>query len=187
MAPVQQAQLSPGGVLPVMRSLRALPFLLVILGLLSIACDMPASLAANSPGWKVARVRGPAQGEDFSSIMKIADTSRSDPDFAGLMIRCAPKGKIDVLAVLVRPFPPTSRPQVTITAAQNTQVFEGKMAAAGAAVQLPDEASALAGGIWQSLSSLSVTVKNADEEIKGVVALDGLRAAYGNLVSGCAQ
>jgi len=159
----------------------------MVLGLLSIACDTSTAIAASTPGWKVARVRGPAQGEEFSSIMKIADTSRSDPDFAGLMIRCAPKGKIDVLAVLVRPFPPTTRPQVTITSAQTSEVFEGKMAAAGAAVILPDEASALAGGLWQSLSSLSLTVKNADEEIKGVVALDGLRAAYGNLVSGCIQ
>jgi hypothetical protein len=122
--------------------------------------------------------------------MKTADTLRSDIDFAGLMVRCS-KAKVDVLVVLVTPLPPQSRPQVTIDPIQamnqTVRVFEGKMAAAGAAIVLPDEATNLAGGPWQSLPFLSLNVKEGDVAVKGVVALDGLRAAYGNLISSCIQ
>ena len=140
-----------------------------------------------SSTWKLARATGPKDGEAFVSIMKTADTMRSDPDFAGLMIRCAPKGKIDVLIALIQPFPPQSHPQVTISSGSNSQVFEATVTAAGAAVILPEEAATLAQGPWQSLSSLSISAKENDSEIKGVVVLDGLRAAYNLLTSSCAQ
>ncbi len=112
---------------------------------------------------------------------------RSDPDFAGLMIRCAPKGKIDVLIALIQPFPPQSHPQVTVSSGSSSQVFEGAMTAAGAAVVLPDEAARLAQGPWQEVSSLAVSVKQDKSEIKGVVVLDGLREAYHLLTGSCAQ
>jgi hypothetical protein len=144
-------------------------------------------VALGASRWKLARANGPQDGETYVSIMKTADTMRSDPDFAGLMIRCAPKGKIDVLIVLIQPFPPQSHPQVTISSGGSFQVFEGAMTAAGAAVVLPNEAALLAQGPWQTLPSLSVLVKENRSEIKGVVILDGLREAYDLLTSSCAQ
>jgi len=145
----------------------------------------PAALEASK--WKLARAKAPRDDETYVSIMKTADTMRSDLDFAGLMIRCAPKGKIDVLIALIQPFPPQSHPKVTISSGTSSQVFEGAMTAAGAAVVLPDEAARLAQGPWQTLSSLSVSVKENQSEIKGVVILDGLREAYNLLVGSCAQ
>jgi hypothetical protein len=141
-------------------------------------------------GWKLVRApesEKPGAKSGGIAIMKTADTMRSDPDFAGLMVRCADKGKIDVLVVLVSPFPPRSRPKVTIGAGPGAQVFEGQMAAAGAAVVLPEAVAALAGGPWQSTASLAIAVKDNDSEIKGIVALDGLRPAYGNLLASCMQ
>lgn len=144
--------------------------------------------AAPASAWKFTRTQGTKEGESFAAIMKTADTSQSDPDFAGLIVRCAPKGKIDVLVALIRPFPPRSHPQVTIaSAAAGTQTFQANMAAAGAAVLLPDEVSAFAAGKWQTTPSLSVAVKESDSEIKGVVALNGLREAYNSLVANCSQ
>ncbi|WP_271621592.1 hypothetical protein [Bradyrhizobium sp. CCBAU 51745] len=61
------------------------------------------------------------------------------------------------------------------------------MAAAGAAVLLPDEVSAFASGKWQTTPSLAVTIKESDSEIKGVVSLTGLREAYNSLVANCGQ
>jgi hypothetical protein len=119
--------------------------------------------------------------------MKTADTTQSDPDFAGLIVRCAPQGKIDVLVALIRPFPPRSRPQVTIASGGISQTFEASMAAAGAAVLLPSEVAAFAGGKWQSTPSLTVTIKENGSEIKGLVAMNGLREAYGSLLAGCSQ
>ena len=65
--------------------------------------------------------------------------------------------------------------------------FEGSMAAAGAAVQLPDEVSAFAAGKWQTTPSLSVVVREGDSEIKGTVALNGLREAYHSLLANCGR
>ncbi|MCK1325072.1 hypothetical protein IVA94_30060 [Bradyrhizobium sp. 156] len=138
--------------------------------------------------WKFTRTQGPKEGESFASISKTAETMQSDPEFAGLIVRCAPKGKIDVLVALIRPFPPRSRPKVTIASATGgTVTVEASMAAAGAAVLLPDEVSAFAAGKWQTTPSLSVVVKESDSEIKGVVALNGLREAYNSLAASCGQ
>lgn len=142
----------------------------------------------SSSVWKFSRTQGAKEGETFAAITKTADTTQSDPDFAGLIVRCAPKGKIDVLVALIRPFPPRSRPQVTIAASNGgTLTVEASMAAAGAAVLLPDEVSAFAAGKWQTTPSLSVAVKESDSEIKGVVSLTGLREAYNSLLANCGQ
>ncbi|PJG55740.1 hypothetical protein CVM73_08670 [Bradyrhizobium forestalis] len=141
---------------------------------------------ASSSVWKFTRTQGSKDGESFAAIMKTADTTQSDPDFAGLIVRCAPKGKIDVLVALIRPFPPRSHPKVTIAASGGgTLTFDASMAAAGAAVLLPDEVSAFAAGKWQTTPSLSVVVRESDSEIKGMVALNGLREAYNSLLANC--
>ncbi|WP_247380170.1 MULTISPECIES: hypothetical protein [unclassified Bradyrhizobium] len=145
-------------------------------------------IAASSSIWKFSRTQGPKEGESFAAITKTAETMQSDPDFAGLIVRCAPKGKTDVLVALIRPFPPRSRPRVTISShGGGTLTFEASMAAAGAAVLLPDEVFAFAAGKWQTTRSLSVVIKESDSEIKGVVALNGLREAYSSLLANCGQ
>ncbi|WP_448041489.1 hypothetical protein [Bradyrhizobium liaoningense] len=153
--------------------------------------DLPVvAVAAPAPFsvWKFTRTQGTKDGESFAAIMKTADTTQSDPDFAGLIVRCAPQGKIDVLVALIRPFPPRSRPKVTIAASGGgTLTFDASMAAAGAAVLLPDEVSAFAAGKWQTTASLSVVVREGDSEIKGMVALNGLRGAYHSLLANCSQ
>lgn len=146
-------------------------------------------VAAPSP-WKFTRTQGTKEGESFAAIMKTADTAQSDPDFAGLIVRCAPMGKLDVLVALIRPFPPRSHPRVTITSGPGTSgamTFEASKAAAGAAVLLPDEVGAFAAGKWQTTPTLAVTVKESDSEIKGVVSLSGLREAYNSLLANCGQ
>lgn len=145
-------------------------------------------VAAPASTWKFSRTQGPKEGESFAAITKTAETMQSDPDFAGLIVRCAPRGKIDVLVALIRPFAPKSHPRVTLSsAAGGTLTFEASMTAAGAAVLLPDEVSAFAAGKWQTTPSLSVVVKESDSEIKGVVALNGLREAYNSLAASCGQ
>ena len=147
-----------------------------------VAAPAPSSV------WKFSRTQGGKDGESFAAITKTADTTQSDLDFAGLIVRCAPKGKIDVLVALIRPFPPRSRPKVTIVASGGGSLtFDASMVAAGAAVLLPDEVSAFAAGKWQTTTSLSVVVREGDSEIKGVVALNGLREAYHSLLANCGQ
>jgi len=59
--------------------------------IVAVANPAPASI------WKFTRTQGARDGESFAAIMKTADTAQSDPDFAGLIVRCAPRGKVDVL------------------------------------------------------------------------------------------
>ena len=152
------------------------------------AAIVEVATPALSSVWKFSRTQGAKDGESFAAITKTADTTQSDPDFAGLIVRCAPKGKIDVLVALIRPFPPRSHPKVTIAASNGgTLTFDASMAAAGAAVLLPDEVSAFAAGKWQTTPSLSVIVRESDSEIKGMVALNGLREAYHSLLANCSQ
>jgi hypothetical protein len=146
----------------------------------------PIAVAETASNWRFSRAQGTKEGESFASIMKAADTAHSDPDFAGLIVRCAPKGKVDVLIALIEPFPPRSHPRVTVSSDGTIQAFEASITAAGAAVLLPDEAGTLAGAKWQTTSSLAVSVKDGDREVKGVVALNGFRAAYSGLTSSCA-
>ncbi|MGL9621370.1 hypothetical protein QRQ56_25475 [Bradyrhizobium sp. U531] len=150
------------------------------------AAVVEVAAPATSSIWKFSRTQGGKEGESFAAITKTADTTQSDPDFAGLIVRCAPKGKIDVLVALIRPFPPRSHPKVTIAASGGgTLTVEASMAAAGAAVLLPDEVSAFAAGKWQTTASLSLVVRESDSEIKGMVALNGLREAYNSLLANC--
>jgi hypothetical protein len=142
--------------------------------------------AAAPSGWKFTRAQGAKDGESFAAIMKTADTAQSDPDFAGLIVRCTPQGKVDVLVALIRPFPPRSHPQVTV-AASGFSTFEASMAAAGAAVLLPEEVSAFAAGKWQTTPSVAISVQGSGSEIKGVVTLNGLREAYNSLLANCSQ
>jgi len=152
------------------------------------AAVVEVAAPASKSVWKFTRTQGTKEGDTFAAITKTADTTQSDPDFAGLIVRCAPKGKVDVLVALIRPFPPRSHPKVTIAASNGgTLTVEASMAAAGAAVLLPDEVSAFASGKWQTTPSLAVAVKESDSEIKGVVSLTGLREAYNSLVANCSQ
>ena len=66
-----------------------------------------ASAADNS--WPLVRTPHPQGGPEAVSIMRTADTAQSDPDLAGLMIRCKEGPGLEVLLALVRPFPPRSQ------------------------------------------------------------------------------
>lgn len=144
-----------------------------------------AALAAEND-WKIAQSTDSLTGARIASITRTAVALKSDPDFAGLMIRCGPKQKVDVSVILIRPLPPRARPQVTITGGREQKSFRGSMAAAGAAILLPDEAEALVSGSWQRTPALTVVVKDGTDEIKGALDLTGLSAAYGNLLNSCA-
>ena len=65
--------------------------------------------------WRMIRTPRPAGGRDVVSIMKSADITESDPDFAGLMLRCSDTST-EVLIVLLRPLLPHEQPSVVIEA-----------------------------------------------------------------------
>lgn len=150
-----------------------------------IAPDMAKPAPGSASAWKLARSKGAKDDEAYVTILRTADALKSDPDFVGLMVRCGPKDKIDVLLVVVTPLPPRSRPTVSITAGSSSLSFEGSPAAGGAAIKLPDESSALPAGAWQTSPPLAISIQEGTAEIKGVVDMAGFSAAYRTLLGAC--
>ncbi len=135
-------------------------------------------------GWRLVRTPSPRGDEDAVSVMHIADQFRSDPDFAGLTLRCR-EARIEVLVITLQTFSPRAKPQVTLTAAGARAQFSASVSLPGAALILPAQATALASGPWQNLSELAVEVDNEGSVIRGVIPLEGLRDALQTLRINC--
>jgi hypothetical protein len=136
-------------------------------------------------GWHLVRTRNPNGGADAISIMHPADTSRSDLDFVGLMIRCN-KTSVEVVIILLPALPFRTRPRVTFGKPGNETRFEAKIAPPGTAVLLPTDAANLVSGPWHSMEDLFVRVDDGQSTIRGVVKLAGLKSAFQALQANCA-
>jgi hypothetical protein len=153
-------------------------------GLLPQASSDPRAFSLHD-SWQFVRIPGRAGGPDAVSIARIADTSQSDPDLAGLMIRCEEKNGLEVLLALVRPFPSRAKRDVAIAWGTTQSVFQAQASPIGTTLILPIEAAAFAKGAWQGLKELAVTIKDPDAEIRGVIPLDGLAPAMAKLSASC--
>lgn len=142
------------------------------------------SLTAQDP-WPLIRTPHPNGGPDAIAIMRTADTAQSDPDLAGLMIRCEEKSGLKVLLALVRPFPPRSKRDVLVTSGTTQLVLHAETSPAGTALILPIEATAFTTGPWQGLKELAVTIKDPETEIRGVILLGGVAPAMAKLSASC--
>jgi hypothetical protein len=134
--------------------------------------------------WRLVRTPGPDQKE-IVSIMHTAALLQSDPDFAGLLIRCRETQGLQIAFVVVRPFPPRTHPQITVTTDHLSTHFQAEVLPSGSMLTLPDEAEVLAKGPWQSAHQLGVTIKGSDVTIHGIVPLDHLGNAIAMLQSNC--
>ena len=137
-------------------------------------------------GWRLLRTHNPKGGADAISITHPADTSRSDLDLVGLMIRCTEK-KPEVLVVVLPTLRASTRPHVTIGASGDTTEFLGSIVPPGTLVLLPESASILVSDQWQTMQDLFVRVDNDKSAIQGVIKLTGLPAVFKKLKSACAE
>jgi len=146
----------------------------------------PGSAAsAAHDSWPLVRTPHPKGGRDAVAIMRTADTAQSDPDLAGLMIRCEEKPGFEVLLALVRPFPPRTKRDVVVTSETAQSVLHAEASSTGTALILPVEATAFTTGLWQGLKELAVTIKDPETEIRGVIPLGGLAPAMARLSASC--
>jgi hypothetical protein len=134
--------------------------------------------------WRLVRTPDPIGGREAVSITRTADVSKSDLEFAGLMLRCGERS-VEVLIVLVRPFPPRVHPKVDVSAGSSKAQFTATVAPPEVLLLLPHEATALAEGPWEAATELSVTVEDERGAIHGVVPLAGLGQALALLRSNC--
>ena len=131
------------------------------------------------------RTSNPLGEADAISIMRTADTSRSDLDFVGLMIRCSSDGRTEVVVVLIRPFPFRARPQVVFGNPGNEIRFQATVGPPGTAIAIPTDAATLVRGSWQALNDLFIRIDDGQDTIRGVVVLAGLQVAFNELMASC--
>jgi hypothetical protein len=135
-------------------------------------------------GWRFVRTPNPRGGADALSIMHTADTSRSDPDLAGLMIRCR-DGGIEVVIIFIRSFPFRAQPIVFLGPQGHEAQFKATIVPPGTAILLPTAAADLVRGSWHGLSDLFIRTTEGQKTIRGVVPLAGLQAALKVFIASC--
>jgi hypothetical protein len=151
--------------------------------------DSPICLrkAVGSDGaWKLLRSRDPSGGPDAVSIIRTAELLRSDPDIAGLMLRCA-GSDIETLIIVIEPRLPRARPRIGVAVKGASVIFEATVAPPFTALLLPKEATALLTGPWASAPELAITIEGDPSPERGVVLLAGLRQALDRLTIACVQ
>jgi hypothetical protein len=152
-----------------------------------VQADLPNDGRSDIGNWHLVRTPGPDKGGDIVSIMHTVDALQSDPDFAGMVIRCRPRSALQIAFVLITPLPPRSRPQLTISVNHSTARFQGDALPPGSMVALPDEADVLAKGPWQAASQLRVDIERDADKIHGVVPLGKIGNAIAYLQANCPQ
>ena len=146
--------------------------------------NVPQQQAAE-PAWQLARTPNSAGGPDSISITKITNTTGSDQDIAGLMLRCGEGATTQVVVVVAVPLPLRTHPKVTVMAGATTTEFTASVATPGALVLLPEKASALIEGAWQSVPELAVSISESRRSLHGVIPLTGISTAMQTLQSNC--
>ena len=102
------------------------------------------------------------------------------------MIRCG-ETSAEVVIVILPALPFRTRPHVTFGKPGNEIQFEATVAPPGTVVLLPNDATALVSGPWQTLEDLFIRIDDGQSTIRGVVKLAGLAAAFKKLQASCDQ
>jgi hypothetical protein len=127
----------------------------------------------------------PNGGPDAVAIMRTADTTQSDPDLAGLMIRCREKPGLEVVLALLRPFPPRSKKDVVVNLGATESILHAETSTPGIALVLPIDATFFTIGPWRHLKQLSVEIRDPESNVRGVIPLDGIAPALAKLSASC--
>jgi hypothetical protein len=152
----------------------------------SPSLDDSTDSAGKAHSWRLVRSAGTNAEPGASAILHTADFERSDPRLAGLMLRCGREG-IETIIVVVEPFPPHARPQITLRTSGQENRFVGTVIPTGAGIRLPSDATGLVTGAWHTARELEIKIAAGDVAIDGVVALSGLFVALESLNAECVQ
>jgi hypothetical protein len=154
------------------------------LGLLNSETVAAQPSGDSAGAWRLVRTPNPRGGPDAVSVMHTADPSRSDLDFAGLMIRCSQEGS-ELAIVLLNPFPLQARPHVTFGKPGRETQLQATIGAPGTTVVLKGDPKSILGEAWSAEGDLSVRVTDGPKSISGVVPLGGIQPAFAQLKANC--
>jgi hypothetical protein len=135
--------------------------------------------------WRLVRSPDPRGGPDAVSITHTADVSRSDSDFAGVMLRCALDG-VEVLLIIIEPRSPRVRPRVKLGTSGKEVDYQATVVPPFTALLLPKEAASLVSALGGSAAvELSVELSGETGAVHAVVPLAGLQPALNTLKANC--
>ena len=97
----------------------------------------PESIEAGGAAgsWRLVRSATATAAKGEAAILHTADIERSDPRLAGLMLRCGREG-VEAVVVVIEPFPPHARPQITLRTPGQESQFIGTIISTGAGIRL---------------------------------------------------
>jgi hypothetical protein len=121
--------------------------------------NSPESIEAGGAAgsWRLVRSATATAATGEAAILHTADIERSDPRLAGLMLRCGREG-VEAVVVVVEPFPPHARPQITLRTPGQESQFIGTIISTGAGIRLPGAATSLVTGPWRTPPDLEIKV-----------------------------
>lgn len=156
----------------------------------SLLVPAPSETAPSGSGspespWPLIRTPRPGGGPEAIAIMRTPDIFRSDPDLAGLMIRCREQTGLEVLLALVRPFPPRSKKDVIVMSGTTESTLKAETSDAGTALVLPVDATMFSTGPWRQWKELAIRIRDPGGDIRGVIPLDGAAQAIAVLSASC--
>lgn len=146
----------------------------------------PINAARTPLPWRLVRGAGTNGEPGASAILHTVEFGRSDPRIAGLMLRCG-KQNLEIIVVVVEPFPPHAHPQVTLSTPEHESRFVGTIIPTGAGIRLPSDAAGLVTNQWVRARELDIKVTDGDTMIDGVIAMSGLSEALDSLNAECVQ
>lgn len=156
------------------------------------AAQTPPSRGAEPGGtnrqvadWQLVRTLDPRGGPDRVSIMRTADINVSDLGLAGLTIRCGRGGTQDWLVIVLEPFSPQAKPQVTLGRPPLVFQSDSTVSAPGTALLLPDEARSWLLKNPNRPGDLPISVAFGGGVIQGSIRLGALDEALALLTSQC--
>ena len=129
--------------------------------------------------WRLIRTPSPTGRLEAVSITRPGELSGSDPNFVGLMIRCA-EPDLEVLLVMLQPLPPRAHPTIII---DGTKV-DGRVVPPGM-IQLPPDFAKVAKDVWPKRPNLRFSIEEDSVTTKGLVLLDDLDRALDVLTGAC--
>jgi hypothetical protein len=139
-------------------------------------------------GWQLVRTPDPRGGADAISISHVADLQKSDPNLAGITLRCVDR-QIELFIIVIEPYPPNIPINLTLNLGNSSALtYRGSVVPPGVMVRLPPEAATAVFDRRSQPNDLNVTVAYGTAPITtGIVKLTGLEQALGTLKTLCAK
>jgi hypothetical protein len=138
-------------------------------------------------GWQLIRTPDPRGGADTMSISHVADLQKSDPNLAGILLRCVDR-QIELFMIVIEPYPPQITINLTLKLGNSAaSAYRSSVIPPGVMVRLPAEAATAILDRRQQSDDLNVSiVSGTTQPTTGVIKLTGLEQALATLRTSCA-